>query len=113
LGFVSCLKSKEDLIVGIRNQELYDNMADDSKILSKKDVKLYGRERISGMQLIEMTAKRSDLLHCLKLAGNILKAKELYENLDIVELWEDLTLLYAYEYNDPTLELTETEENNE
>ena len=65
---------------------------------------------IKNHELIEQTLENQLMFTCMSLAGDVLKARELYYNEDILEIEKLILVKLAFEYKDPTYELEQAME---
>lgn len=102
MGFVLKLQSKEREIAELREQpifELLDQRSD--KIESINELK--GKATINPTDLVRESLFNQLIIPCLRLSdGKITTALRIYAKMDIVRLWELLSVKLAYEYEDQT-----------
>lgn len=93
------MQSKVEKIQEIQTYTIYQLLEDDFKRIQKeyKGVTTLG-------QRIPMTEERQLMSMCIELTNDIQKAGELYDEMDIVELYENYTLKIAMNYNNPFME---------
>lgn len=102
MGFVRRLQSKEQEIAELREQpifELLDQRADKIALINE----LKGKADIKPNDLIKETYFNQLIMPCLRLSdGRITLAMKIYAKMDIVKLWQLLSVKLAYEYEDQT-----------
>jgi hypothetical protein len=93
---VEVLKSKTVQIEDIRTRTIFVVLESDTNRAKREYVKL-----TSVNELLPNDIRTSQMIVCYQATEDILKAKYVYDTMDIVEVWELLSVKLACNYDDP------------
>ena len=99
------LQSKDEEIEKLQDLEIYTMLDGDSNSWERYLTLRDGYKPIKNISLINDTIESQMMFLCLRLTGNIFEAQKIYNEMDLLEIWELLTYKLAYEYQDPTYDI--------